>query len=264
MGRGGWRSDKGTAFSDIINIGGEAEFNTSFGDNDFIIYTSAGGIAYMYNAGTNRHGWGGSPTTDFHFYQEDQTDFFIESGIASAILTLESSLGTFSIDKNSNGRARMKQNGNILISIDSDVTVKICNVTSDLVEVNKDFADLSWTFGKKDSGNWLEYNAELDKLLLSTILLMNVSNIAIAGAIDRTHRSINADTTSGAFTLTLSTSPYLGQRHDVTNTGTSANQVTVDAGTKNIIGPSQNGSTIAISQDDSILIEYDGTAWRIK
>ena len=73
-----------------------------------------------------------------------------------------------------------------------------------------------------------------------------------------TDRTILADTSSAGFTVSLEAAPLTGQMHSLKNLAT--NLLTISGNGKLIDG---NASISLPVQNNSLTIQYDGTAWRI-
>jgi len=127
--------------------------------------------AYFYNAGNDRHGWGCSPNTEFHFSHDDANilQFRIESTNAvdqEVALQLWNTSQRWEVRQNSSLDFQIRNDtlGRNIISITETADYELIEANDTQIKFNDAYHDVDFIFRKLTSGNWLKYEAGTDDI----------------------------------------------------------------------------------------------------
>jgi len=253
--------------------------------------------AYFYNAGNDRHGWGCSPNTEFHFSHDDANilQFRIESTNAvdqEVALQLWNTSQRWEVRQNSSLDFQIRNDtlGRNIISITETADYELIEANDTQIKFNDAYHDVDFIFRKLTSGNWLKYEAGTDDIDIDAttalftipadgftlsasptggtplaVATVDYADSAAAGEFDYQTTS-TTETKTISSSITHITQTASGITTSLSGFITGSNVVIVNnSGGTNTVNLTINGTaTPSIYDGEAFNIVYNGTDWNLK
>jgi hypothetical protein len=232
-----------TIESDLF-ISGEATFNTTFEDKDFVINKQTSEVAYLYDAGGDAHRWGNVITADaaadFQFASDGQALIKLQNNtgsITGLVLQGNSDPSGFKVITWGNTfRIRDDANDDFLwATADAGNTGELIRFSDGLVEINNGNNDIDFSINKNISGIALKYDGGDDDFEFDSLTTFS-DNVTIEGVF-----AVSSGTGINEFSI------------DGTLAGDSDDALPTEKAVKTYI------DNRTIDKDDAIFAAYDTT-----